>query len=190
MDLCFIVDATYSGTGWSYNVAQYQLSDLRRYDFTAGGPAPIDMESKGKEEYTAKFDEAGKASDVTGSESHKVFDELMSEASTDEHQVFLSRSEHYIRFWGSYDRFLNGYDLDTQTFIWFKDSRQELFDTKTNILDLGEATAAERKLVSSISDANVEYNSSPDVYTFCDPSSSGSNQCQGTICTQDSECQV
>ena len=121
MDLCWIVDAKYSGTAWTYTASKYQAGGLRFYEFTPGAPAPTG--NKSRLDWSAQWDEAGKVSTLTAYSDQKTYDELIYEASDDEHQVFVSKYQYFMRYWGAYEWFLNGWNMDTQTFIWLKDSK-------------------------------------------------------------------
>ena len=177
--------AKYNGSKWEMENTMWKDDDIEDYSFTKGGSAP-----KGDSSDILYQSRRSTSNKMTVVKSHPDFKTFAAQlTSTSDNRTFKGTAEFMVRDKDMYKKFLDGYELETKSVMWFKDSDEVLKDDEGDKLKFNKATTAEKALVSSSSKYNLKSGSTPYLTTDCSPTNSGSKECNGSICSANSECQ-
>ena len=183
-DHCWLVEAKRSNNKWEYTSTMFDDDDIEDDDGFGEESGP-----EGDSDdiiWQAKWKD-GKASTVKVNKDYKTYNQLITESSGNK---ITSKLQFMVRDKDLYKKFLDGHDLETKSVIWVADSDTDLDDDEGDELEFKKASSAEKALVSSSSKYNLVAGSTTGMSTFCSATNNGSNECIGSICSKDSECQT
>lgn len=120
------------------------------------------------------------SSRMTVNKANSDFKTYANQLTTSDSRTFNGKLEFMVRDKDMYKKFLDGYELETKSYMWLKDSSEVLQDYEGDKLKFNPASTSEKKLVDSSSKYNLKVGSTPHMSTDCSPTNNGKSECHGS----------